>query len=69
MKDTEIIPNYEYVDDAPDLEIIVKIQYQDCEQEPEETFPEHYIFKDFPENYQDKQKPTESDIMFPPRIP
>jgi hypothetical protein len=69
MRSIGLPTSYGYVEETPDLEIIVEIQYQDCEQEPEETFSEHYIFKDFPENYQDKQKPAESDIMFPPRIP
>jgi hypothetical protein len=49
--------------------IVIEFKCPLCEPKPEETFSEHYIFKDFPENYQDKQKPAESDIMFPPRIP
>jgi hypothetical protein len=69
MRSIGLPTSYGYVEETPDLEIIVEIQYQDCEPKPEETFSEHYIFKDFPENYQDKQKPAESDIMFPPRIP
>jgi hypothetical protein len=52
MKDTEIIPNYEYVDDdAHDLEITVEVEWQSFEPKPDlhatdEFLPEHNIVKD-----------------------
>ena len=64
-----VYPQDQFEEELSDIEINIKIVCPLCEQKPEEIFPEHYIFKDFPENYQDKQKPPESDIMFPPRIP
>jgi hypothetical protein len=51
MKDTEIIPNYEYVDDTPDLEITIELEFPFYEPEPDlhaadEVLPEHNIIKD-----------------------
>jgi len=62
-------PQDQFEEEPSEIEITINIVCPHCEPKPEDTFPEHYIFKDFPENYQDKQKPPESDIMFPPRIP
>ena len=62
-------PQDQFEEEPSEIEITINIVCPHCESKPEDTFPEHYIFKDFPENYQDKQKPPESDIMFPPRIP
>jgi len=70
MQSIGIPSSYGYVEETPDLEItVIEFKCPLCKPEPEETFPEHYIFKDFPENYLEKQEPPESDIMFPPRIP
>jgi hypothetical protein len=44
MRSIGLPTSYGYVEETPDLEIIVEIQYQDCEPKPEETFSEHYIF-------------------------
>ena len=65
-----VYPQDQFEEELSNMEItVINIKCPHCEPKPEDTFPEHYIYKDFPENYQDKQKPAESDIMFPPRIP
>jgi len=64
-----VYPQDQFEEELSDIEIVIKIVCPLCEQKPEDTFSGNCIFKDFPENYQDKQKPPESDIMFPPRIP
>jgi hypothetical protein len=64
-----VYPQDQFEGEPSDIEITINIECPHCKPEPEDTFPEHYIIKDYPENYQDKQKPAESDIMFPPRIP
>ena len=65
-----VYPQDQFEEELSDVEVtVININCPLCEQKPEDTFPEHYIFKDFPENYLEKQKPPESDIMFPPRIP
>jgi hypothetical protein len=69
MRHNYINPHEELLEDSPDIEIIINIECPFCKPEQEESFPEHYIIKDYPENYLAKQKPTESDIMFDPRIP
>jgi 8-oxo-dGTP pyrophosphatase MutT (NUDIX family) len=64
-----VYPQDQVEEELSDIEITINIECPHCKPEPEDTFPEHYIFKDFPENYIEKQKPLESDIMFPLRIP
>ena len=48
---------------------IILIQCPLCGLDQDSTFPRHYIFKEYPENYLEMQKPPESVIMFPPRMP
>jgi 8-oxo-dGTP diphosphatase len=63
-------PQDQFEEEPSDMEItVIEFKCPLCEPKPADTFPEHYIFKDFPKNYQDKQKPAKSDIMFPPRMP
>jgi len=62
-----VYPQDQFEEELSDIEIVIKIVCPLCE--PEDTFSGNCIFKDFPENYLEKQKPPESDIMFPPRIP
>jgi hypothetical protein len=58
MQSIGIAPNNGFVEDTPDLKVtVIEIECPQCK--PEDTFPK---------NYQDKQKPSESDIIFPPRI-
>ena len=57
MKDTEIIPNYEYVDNTPVLDNIIEIEITVYEQDPDlnpidEVLPEHNIIKD---DYHEKE--------------
>jgi 8-oxo-dGTP pyrophosphatase MutT (NUDIX family) len=58
-----------YLQDRSDIEIASNIQCPLCELDKEETFPRHYIYKDYPENYLERKISAESDIMFSPRIP
>ena len=64
-----VYPQDQFEGEPSGIEVNINIGCPLCEPKPTDTFPEHYIYKYFHENYQDKQKPTESDIMFPPRIP
>jgi hypothetical protein len=64
-----VYPQNQFEEGLSDIEITINFECPHCKPEPADTFPEHYIFKDFPENYLERQKPPESDIMFPPRIP
>ena len=62
------------MDNTPDLDDIIEVKIEFFEVGPErqpvvEPVPEHYIVKDYSENYLEKQNPPVSDIMFPPRIP
>jgi 8-oxo-dGTP pyrophosphatase MutT (NUDIX family) len=58
-----------FEDDRSDIEIASNSQCPVCGIDQEETFPKHYIFKDFPENYLERKISAESDIMSSPRIP
>jgi len=80
MKDTEIIPNYEYVDDAPDLEIIVEIEVPVYERKPDlhsadQTLPEHDFIKDdfyereFGDRELERQRKEYSDSINSPVLP
>jgi 8-oxo-dGTP pyrophosphatase MutT (NUDIX family) len=64
-----VYPQDQFEEEPSEIEITINIGCPHCEPKPEDTFPEHYIIKDYPDNYLDKQKPAESAIMFPPRIP
>mgnify|MGYP001823118281 FL=1 len=65
-----VYPQDQFEEEPSDMEItVIEFKCPLCEPKPADTFPEHYIYKDFPQNYMEKQKPAESDIMFPPRIP
>jgi len=50
-------PRDQFEEEMSDIEITININCSHCK--PEDTIPE---------NYQDKQEPPESDILFPPRI-
>ena len=62
-----VYPQGQFEEEMSDIEIVINIVCPHCK--PEDTFSGNYIFKDFPENYLERQKLAESDIMFPPRIP
>ena len=65
-----VYPQDQFEEEPSDVEItIIEFKCPLYDPKPDDTFPEHYIYKDFPENYLENQKPPESDIMFPPRIP
>jgi 8-oxo-dGTP pyrophosphatase MutT (NUDIX family) len=64
-----VYPQDQFEGEPSGIEVNINIGCPFCEPKPADTFPEHYIYKDYPENYLEKQKPAESDIMFPPRIP
>ena len=69
MQSIVIQPNHGYVEETSDLEVtVIGFKCPLLGPKSADTVPEHYIIKDNPENYLEKQKPTESDIMFPPRI-
>lgn len=50
-------PRDQFEEEMSDIEITINIECPHCK--PEDTIPE---------NYQDKQEPPESDILFPPRL-
>ena len=50
-------PRDQFEEEMSDIEITINIECPHCK--PEDTIPE---------NYQDKQEPLESDILFPPRL-
>ena len=50
-------PRDQFEEEMSDIEITINIKCSHCK--PEDTIPE---------NYQDKQEPLESDILFPPRL-
>jgi 8-oxo-dGTP pyrophosphatase MutT (NUDIX family) len=63
-------PQYQFEEELSNMEItVINIKCPFLEPKPEDTFFEHYIFKDFSENYLEMKKPPESDIIFPPRMP
>jgi hypothetical protein len=57
MRFDRVYPQDQFKDDRSEIEITININCPHCK--PEDTIPE---------NYQDKQEPLESDILFPPRL-
>jgi 8-oxo-dGTP pyrophosphatase MutT (NUDIX family) len=62
-----VYPQNQFEEEMSDIKNTVNIECAYCK--PEGTFSGNYIFKDFPENYLERQIPAESGIMFPRRIP
>ena len=62
-----VYPQDQFEEEPSEIEITINIGCDHCK--PEGIFSGNYIFKDFLENYLERQEPAESGIMFPPRIP
>jgi 8-oxo-dGTP pyrophosphatase MutT (NUDIX family) len=61
-----VYPQDQFEAELSDLEkTVIEFKCPLLAPKPADAFPEHYIIKDYPENYLEMQKPPESDIMFP----
>jgi hypothetical protein len=61
-----VYPQDQFEAEPSDMEkTVIEFKCPLLSPKPADAFPEHYIIKDYPENYLEMQKPPESDIMFP----